>query len=116
VTDSLLNTIYEQLQDKMNIDLLTTRLRHLKKQESQLKEEEQREKTHIWEDIKIWSFSRTITAIYIEVLLYLLIRIQLIIISKEIYMESLKEGDISSEVITQIIFFPFNLHEKKLDL
>ena len=88
MTASLLTTLNEELKGLMDVEQLTARLRRFKTEGIQ-DEEDHREKMILWDRTKVWSFARTITAIYMEILLYLLIKIQFNMIARYNHFDSL---------------------------
>jgi hypothetical protein len=88
MTVSLLATLDEELKGLMDVEQSTARLRRLKNEGIQ-DEEDHHEKMMLWDRIKVWSFARTITAIYMETLLYLLLRIQFNMIARYTHFDSL---------------------------
>jgi peroxin-3 len=105
MTCSLLVSLNKELESMMDVEQLTTRLQRLRDEKSAMTEEDRREKLVIWERMKVWSFAKIITAIYAQTLLYLLVKIQVNIIGRNIYMDSLTRLHILSTDVSQKLYF-----------
>ena len=79
---SLLPSLRHTLLEKLNTEAITAQLRQ--KSDSKLQ---------LWEELKILSFTRTVTAIYSSCLLFVFLRVQLNILGGYMYLDSLVASD-----------------------
>lgn len=87
VVESLLPSLKDKLFEEVNIELLTARLKENQKAKGN-KEEIKKSKHLLWNDIKINSFVRTISAVYLVNLVAVLTCTQLSLLGRLSYLES----------------------------
>lgn len=75
---SLVPSLRETLMEKLNCEAITAKLR-----------EKPANKLELWEQLKILSFTRTLTSIYSSCLLFVFLRVQLNIVGGYMYLDSL---------------------------
>ena len=75
---SLVPSLREALMEKLNCESITARLR-----------EKPANKLELWEELKILSFTRTLTSIYSSCMLFVFLRVQLNIVGGYLYLDSL---------------------------
>lgn len=75
---SLVPSLREALMEKLNCEAITAKLR-----------EKPANKLELWEQLKILSFTRTLTSIYSSCLLFVFLRVQLNIVGGYMYLDSL---------------------------
>lgn len=75
---SLIPSLRDTLLEKLNSEEITSKLR-----------DKPDNKLELWEELKVFSFARTITAVYSSCLLFVFLRVQLNIIGGYMYLDSL---------------------------
>ncbi|XP_068672012.1 peroxisomal biogenesis factor 3-like [Montipora foliosa] len=75
---SLVPSLREALMEKLNCESITARLR-----------EKPANKLELWEELKILSFTRTLTSVYSSCMLFVFLRVQLNIVGGYLYLDSL---------------------------
>ena len=80
VIQSLLPSISDHLMQNLNVELLTTQLRQ--RDGSKLRKQE------MWDELKIMTFTRTISSIYLIALLTIFTNIQLSLLGRLVYIDS----------------------------
>ena len=106
MTCSLSATLNEELGKLLDIEQLTGRLRQMKN-EKIIHDEDKSEKMILWDRIKVWSFARTITALYAQILLYLLIKIKFNLIGRQVYLDTYMQKFTGSNNVGVTFFYEF---------
>jgi peroxin-3 len=94
---SHLSTLQENIFENVPLETVTERLKSLRGSDSPEQQQQQKqEKADLWERAKLYSFVRTVVALYAVSILNVFLRVQLNIIGRSTYLDSLDKSSMGT--------------------
>jgi peroxin-3 len=90
VVESLLPSLKDNIFQELNVEFLTSQLKQKQVDSNTLLEESKKQKREMWNELKIQAICRTIAAIYLLNLLTLFTTVQLSLLGRILYLDSVR--------------------------
>jgi peroxin-3 len=96
VVESLLIGLKDNIFQELNVELLTTQLKMKQGDSNSLLEESKKQKREMWNELKIQSFCRVLSSMYLLNLLTVLTTVKLSLLGRMIYLDSVQDQDVKT--------------------